>query len=440
NTFTIAASGATDAFNQQVQTAALNDGRFVTVWLDSAGHIQGRAMFADGTPDGNVFEVSATTAGGRPTIATLADGRFAVTWEQGAFGATQVKSAVFDPREARISQSATSFNDDWNGTAFGDTLFMGTGNDIARGGGAADFIFGEAGNDRLYGEDSDDRIDGGTGADTMIGGIGNDYYFVDNANDDVQEFFNEGIDTIRSSVSYQLGSDEDKLYITGAAANGIGNSLSNFIFGNANANVLDGLGGADRLYGLQGDDQYVVDSAGDLVFETIAGASGGLNDQVFSAVNHTLSNNVEKLTLIGGGNINGTGNSLINAIGGNGGNNFIDGKAGSDTLTGNGGSDQFLFTTTLNATTNTDTITDFDPANDFLRLDDAIFAQIAPGFLAATAFELGSVADTAGDRIVYNPATGDVFYDRDGVGGAAQVKFANVGAGTALTQADIFVF
>jgi Ca2+-binding RTX toxin-like protein len=152
-----------------------------------------------------------------------------------------------------------------------------------------------------------------------------------------------------------------------------------------------------------------------------------------------LPNNVENL-ILSAGSINGTGNALANSIIGGSGNNFIDGKAGSDSLTGNGGADQFLFTTALNAATNTDTIYLFNPAEDFLRLDDAIFTQIATGFLAAPAFELGTAADTAGDRIIYNPATGDVFYDPDGVGGVAQVRFAVLDGAPALSAGDIFVF
>ncbi|MFN0190887.1 MAG: calcium-binding protein [Aestuariivirga sp.] len=436
-------SGAANDTDNQVQTAALHDGRFVTVWKTIAGEIAGQVMFANGTPDGAAFTVNTVTAGdqSRPTIATLADGRFAVSWESSApLIPGTIITTIFDPREQRLSTSASSFADDWVGTSFSDTLFMGTGNDTVHGGDAADFIFGEAGNDTLHGEGSDDRINGGAGIDTLIGGAGNDIYWVNTLSDITTEVAGAGIDTVRSTVDWQLASNVDKLYLDGTAANGTGNALVNFIFGNGQSNILDGQGNADRLYGGAGDDTCIVDSSGDLVFETIAGAAGGLSDHVQSSVNHTLSSNVERLTLTGAGNVNATGNSLVNIIAGNTGNNFIDGKLGSDTLTGNGGADQFLFTTALNAATNTDTITDFDPANDFLRLDDAIFTVLPAGFLAAVAFHTGASAADAGDRIIYNSATGEVFYDSDGLGGVAQVRFANVGIGTALTQADIFVF
>ncbi|MFN0194726.1 MAG: hypothetical protein ACKVP5_22585, partial [Aestuariivirga sp.] len=150
--------------------------------------------------------------------------------------------------------------------------------------------------------------------------------------------------------------------------------------------------------------------------------------------------NVERLVLDGVGNIAGTGNSLDNAMAGNTGNNFIDGKGGRDTLSGNGGSDQFLFTSALSAATNIDFITDFDVTNDFLRLDDAVFAGLSLGYLSAAAFRIGAAAADATDRIVYNNATGAVYFDADGLGGVAQVQFARLAAGLALTNADIYVF
>jgi Ca2+-binding RTX toxin-like protein len=320
-----------------------------------------------------------------------------------------------------------------------DVSAAGAGDDTVSGGDDNDTLTGETGNDYLFGDFGDDSLNGGVGDDVMGGGAGNDLYWVSSANDIVTEYSNEGVDTVRSLVSWVAGSHEENLYLLGTAANATGNNLVNFIYGNASNNILDGQGGADRLTGGGGDDTYIINSVGALIFETLAGAPGGLNDHVQSSATHTLSNNVELLTLTLGDNINGTGNALVNTITGNTGNNFIDGKEGSDTLIGGGGGDQFLFTTALGAT-NIDTIADFDPANDFVRLDDAIFTAIAPGFLAAAAFTIGGAAITAAQRIIYNSATGQVFYDSDGVGGVGQVQFALINTGLALTAGDIFVF
>ncbi|MFN0194176.1 MAG: beta strand repeat-containing protein [Aestuariivirga sp.] len=311
-----------------------------------------------------------------------------------------------------------------------NTLAGGQSNDLLSGGGAGD---------TLTGGDGDDRLAGGTGADAMTGNDGNDTYYVDNGGDSVSEIANQGIDTVRSTITYTLGSDVEKLYLSGTAANGTGNAFSNYIFGNAGANTLDGMGGADRLDGGQGDDIYVVDSTGDLVFETTAGAAGGLNDLVQASVNHTLSPSVENLTITAvAGQVNGTGNSLVNTMVGGSGKNYIDGKDGSDTLTGGLGSDQFTFTTALGAA-NIDTVTDYDAVNDYIRIDNAIFTGLAAGFLDAAALVIGAAATTAAHRIVYNSATGALLFDADGVGGAAATQFATLSTGLALAADHVFV-
>jgi Ca2+-binding RTX toxin-like protein len=62
------------------------------------------------------------------------------------------------------------------------------------------------------------------------------------------------------------------------------------------------------------------------------------------------------------------------------------------------------------------------------------------GTLAASAFKLGTAATTTAHRIVYDQASGALYYDADGVGGAAQVQFAKVNPSTALTAAHFQMF
>ncbi|WP_134682268.1 calcium-binding protein [Paracoccus ravus] len=191
-------------------------------------------------------------------------------------------------------------------------------------------VSGGAGPDVLYGT---------SGADSMSGGAGNDTYVVDNAGDRVFEASNAGTDTVKSSVSFALGSNFEKLALTGTGhVNGSGNSLANAISGNAGNNVLNGGAGADSMSGGAGNDSYIVDNAGDRVFE----ASNSGTDTVKSSISFALGSNLEKLALTGTDHVNGSGNSLANAISGNAGNNVLNGGSGNDVLVGGSGNDRII--------------------------------------------------------------------------------------------------
>ncbi|GBG13989.1 uncharacterized protein NMK_1545, partial [Novimethylophilus kurashikiensis] len=75
----------------------------------------------------------------------------------------------------------------------------------------------------LTGDEGADTLNGGAGADSMIGGLGDDVYVVDNTLDTVTENADEGTDTVRSSVSFNLatqGANVENLTLIGAALNG----------------------------------------------------------------------------------------------------------------------------------------------------------------------------------------------------------------------------
>jgi Ca2+-binding RTX toxin-like protein len=168
---------------------------------------------------------------------------------------------------------------------------------------------------------------------------------------------------------------------------------------------------------------------------------------VVAAVDYTLASGVfveimQTNSSAGTGGIDLKGNEIVQAITGNAGNNIIDGKGGSDSLTGLGGKDFFDFTTKLGAA-NIDTITDFDPTNDTIRLENAIFTAFAgkSGAILAGNFRSNTtgLAQDASDFIIYDNDSGTLFYDEDGIGSAAGVHFATLDKGLALTNADFVV-
>jgi trimeric autotransporter adhesin len=232
-----------------------------------------------------------------------------------------------------------------DGGAGNDVVIGGLGNDTIFGGLGDDILSGGDGNDTLTGGDGNDYLDGGAGADFMNGGNGNDTYVIDNPGDVVSEAGGSGVDTVISAFSTTLSADIENLTLLGTAnLNGTGNSSANTIIGNAGSNnltggagddYLDGGAGADTLTGGTGNDIYVVDNVGDRVIEFF----GEGTDTVLSSINYTLGDNVENLTLLGGANLRGFGNSLDNIITGNAGDNILIGGDGNDVLVGGAGND-----------------------------------------------------------------------------------------------------
>ena len=103
-------------------------------------------------------------------------------------------------------------------------------------------------------------------------------------------------------------------------------------------------------------------------------------------------------------------------------------------------SDNFVFDKPLSALTNTDKILDFSVIDDAIHLDNDVFTAVgALGTLAANAFRTGTAAQDADDRIIYDSATGNIYYDADGNGAGAHGVFAQVGAGVALTNSDFII-
>ncbi|HEV2865166.1 MAG TPA: calcium-binding protein, partial [Allosphingosinicella sp.] len=285
------------------------------------------------------------------------------------------------------------------------------GSQTIRGGGSSDTLMGMGGNDVLIGNGGNDTLDGGTGTDTMRGGAGNDTYIIDNAGDKaIETSSSDGIDTVTSALSFTLGAFLDNLTLTGTAITGTGNGGNNTIIGNNANNVLSGGNGIDTLKGSAGND-------------TLDG--GGNNDK--------LDGGGASDTLFGG-----IGSDTLD---GNTGSDKLNGGSGNDTLIGGSGTDSYFFDTALNASTNVDKIIGFSVADDTILLNRAIFAGItANGTLAASRFHVGTAAADASDRIIYNSGTGQLFYDPDGLGGAAQVLFAKLDPGLALTNADFYGF
>ncbi|RSU59864.1 hypothetical protein DAH51_06200 [Sphingobium yanoikuyae] len=326
-----------------------------------------------------------------------------------------------------------------NLTLTGTAAISATGNSLAQ------TLTGNSGDNSLWGMDGDDLLNGGAGNDLLDGGGGNDV-------------MDGGTGSDTASYAAATAAVTVSLALAGAQATGgagsdtlsnienlTGSAFADTLTGNAGANILNGGAGADVLTGGDGNDVYYVDNVGDDVVE---GSTGGSADSIVSSVTYSLGGRyVETLTLTGSANINATGNGQANTLIGNSGknvlnsssgNDLVDGKLGADTLTGGAGADIFLFSSTLGSG-NIDNVTDYAVADDVIQLDDAVFAGLTLGGLAANAFYIGAAAHDADDRIIYNSATGALLFDADGNGAGAAVQFATLTTSLALAAGEFVV-
>ncbi|MEO7239950.1 MAG: calcium-binding protein, partial [Sphingomicrobium sp.] len=227
------------------------------------------------------------------------------------------------------------------GSAQGDLLFdiqivsLSNYADDATGSDAGETFFGRSGVDIVRGMGGDDWLDGGAAADTLYGGLGNDNYVVDDANDQVIENADEGIDTVTTArASWTLSANVENLVADSQSGfAGTGNSLGNQITGTIAADVLNGMDGDDTLIGGLGGDQLI--------------GGNGADTASYAASVFAVAIDLGAGTATGGEAQGDTLSSIENLIGsargdtltGSSGDNRLDVQAGNDQLKGGAGND-----------------------------------------------------------------------------------------------------
>ncbi|MBQ0820764.1 M10 family metallopeptidase C-terminal domain-containing protein [Microvirga sp. HBU67558] len=391
-------------------------------------------------------------------LAPLGDDKFA---QGNIFNALQYKD---DPRSLIENVIASFANDRIIGNAADNRLDGDYGKDS---------LSGASGNDTLIGGEGNDWLDGGTGADLMDGGADWDVVSYKTASSgatvDLTTNVNAGAaagDRIMN-VEVLQGSNHNDMLIGIDRGNGngvqlygeggddglIGKAGGDYLFGGAGNDWLDGGAGGDVMDGQAGWDVVSYQSATsgvavDLSTNLNGGAAHG---DVISNVEVVQGSNFDdSLTGIDNGGGNGVqlyGEGGHDTLIGKGGGDYLVGGAGNDTLdsgfgddvlNGGAGADAFRFSTGLGAG-NVDTIQDFSAAEgDRIVLSRSVFMDVGTGALSSAYFSLGA-ATSFDHHILYVQATGELFYDVDGSGGVAAIKFATVSAGTVLSASDFFV-
>lgn len=303
--------------------------------------------------------------------------------------------------------------DEISGNSGDDQLYGEAGDDALHGLDGNDNILGNSGNDALYGGNGDDNIAGGTGddnidgdagSDTLAGGFGNDIYTLSSdTSDTITELADQGIDIVDTQLSYALPANIERLILRDAnALIGTGNSLDNVIT------------------------EVPLSDFGEIVSVNNTVQAGGGNDIVAL----------------------GKGDDILN---GEAGNDTLTGGQDNDTLTGGSGADRFVFEANSGSyspfSDGIDVITDFSVAEAdklIIPLDQFSTSGLAVGLLPASQFKIGTEATTESHRFIYNPATGALFFDRDGTavshpvfGSFDQQQIATLPAGLALSSSVI---
>jgi Ca2+-binding RTX toxin-like protein len=120
----------------------------------------------------------------------------------------------------------------------------------------------------------------------------------------------------------------------------------------------------------------------------------------------------------------------------------LTGSKVSNTLTGGTGNDTFVFNAAPNSSTNVDTITDFT-VGDNIALSKSIFKAFDKDkTVAAEKLVEGDKAIDTNDYLIYDKASGKLYYDADGSGTKSQaIQIAIIGTDThaAITAADFTI-
>lgn len=257
----------------------------------------------------------------------------------------------------------SSGDDRSNGRDGHDSIHGGRDDDLVRGGAGRDALWGDDGRDSLFGDAGADTLRGGDGADIMRGASGDDLLFGGTGDDSL--FGEAGNDTLRG----EDGRDRME--------GGRGNDR---LLGGEAGDTLDGAGGRDHLSGEDGNDELFGAAGADVLFggdgnDTMRGGgsddqmTGGRGDDIMLGQdgNDVMDGGAGRDWLIGG--------MRNDTLSGGGGDDTLDGGAGVNRLNGGGGEDIFV----LDRDGGVAVVEDFSGADQFLMREGARFSDLSFG-------------------------------------------------------------
>jgi Ca2+-binding RTX toxin-like protein len=227
-----------------------------------------------------------------------------------------------------------------------DVMYLGSGDDTAKGGGSDDRLFGQAGSDILDGGDGNDTLSGGQDDDILKGGRGNDTFLVEENGGYDNYNGGKGYDAIVSNgqgVTIGLSQTFNK---TNRIESIEGDSGTNTIVGTSVNNSWDfrftNLNSIEAIKSFDGNDTVRGSTSGDIIYggngnDLLYGYHGGDTLMGEAGADRLYGENGQDI-LIGG-----QGNDRM--WGGNDDDTFIvDNNSGFDDFYGGSGSDTILST------------------------------------------------------------------------------------------------
>jgi len=274
-------------------------------------------------------------------------------------------------------------------------------------------ILGTANADTLKGAAGWDTLDGMDGNDTLTGGAGLDTFVVANGHDTITDFNLFSNDTASSQIMNLLtkGNGNEILKVMNEAIVDVtvktAWTATADSFNDGTANLLT-MGKAIDLSAVSHGQGW-----------NVSNQQGTATKITGSEFNDTLTGGKGNDTLYGGD-----------------GDDLLIGGLGNDILFGGDGHDTFQLG---GSSISKDLIKDFAHGSDHIQLDHVLFKELTIGDLHSNEFVLGTKAINTSQHLIYNSATGNLWYDADGSGKAAAVLIAVLDNHATLTYADLAV-
>jgi YD repeat-containing protein len=359
----------------QIVLSSDGDINTVTTNYDATGTITGQQVELGGGVEPGNIGVSATMWHGAPAL-VLKTPTDSVTVPGGVDPAQALQSTVtldhspvnnlFDLLQMVAAQghmqsdTITGAFGNWilDGTK-GATIAAGTGADTISAWGNGDTISAGTGGDLIYAVGDYDVVRAGSNNDTLValghgttlqGGSGNTLFRVNDESQSVQVAAGSGVDSIESSVSFDLPNHVDVITFTGTAdiqSEGNRDSANLMTANDGNDTLYAGTGhdtlvsgkGVDVLVGGSGTDTFVINNSADIIDLS---ESSGFQDQALSSVSYDLTAPLDTLILTGSGNLVATDDYGYATIIGNAGNDTLKGGNGFDRIIAGTGVDTII--------------------------------------------------------------------------------------------------